>query len=81
VGTVSAAGTVLYMDGVNVASNATFTTPVSYSGYWRVGYDTVNTWPTSGTNNFFTGSMKFAAAYSVAFTPAQVQRHYNFGKL
>lgn len=84
VGTFSSAGTTLYMDGVVVASSTTvptFTTVVNYNGYWRVGYDNLNGWVPAGTNNFFTGSMKFAAAYSVALTPAQVQRHYNFGKL
>ena len=84
VGTFSAAGMTLYMDGVVVASNATspsHTTVINYNGYWRVGHDNQNSWPAIGVNRFYTGSMKFAAAYSVALTPAQVLRHYNFGKL
>lgn len=84
VGTFSAAGMTLYMDGAVVASattSPTFTTVVSYNGYWRVGHDNQNGWPSTGANPFYTGSMKFAAAYKVALTPAQVLRHYNFGKL
>ncbi|MGL4339465.1 MAG: LamG domain-containing protein [Rhodoglobus sp.] len=79
VGTSSSAGMVLYIDGVAVASNPAFTVSENYSGYWRVGYDNLNGWPAIGANRFFTGSMRFAAAYSVALTPAQVQRHYIAG--
>ena len=79
VGTVSSAGMVLYMDGAVVASNATFTVSETYNGYWRVGYDNQAGWPLIGANRFFTGSMKFAAAYSVALTAAQVRQHYAAG--
>lgn len=79
VGTVSSAGMVLYIDGAVVASNTAFTVSENYSGRWRVGYDNQNGWPLIGANRFFTGSMKFAAAYSVALTAAQVRQHYASG--
>jgi Concanavalin A-like lectin/glucanases superfamily len=79
VGTVSGAGMVLYIDGAAVASNATFTVSENYNGYWRVGSDNQAAWPLIGANRFFTGSMKFAAAYSVALTAAQVRQHYASG--
>jgi Concanavalin A-like lectin/glucanases superfamily len=79
VGTGSSTGMVLYIDGVQVASNASFSTFEIYNGYWRVGYDNQSGWAGAGANNFFTGSMKFAAAYSTALTAAQVSQHYASG--
>lgn len=81
VATMSAAtGMRLYLDGALVASNAAFTTPENYTGYWRVGYDTVSGWPGQPANFFFTGSMRFAAVYTTVLTPAQVANHYAAGR-
>ncbi|MBN9239905.1 MAG: signal peptidase I [Micrococcales bacterium 70-64] len=74
------AGMSLYVDGALVASSATFTVPENTTGYWRVGYDSLSGWPSTGTNYYFTGQMRWAAAYSIALTPAQVAAHYNAGR-
>jgi hypothetical protein len=73
-------GARLYMDGTLVASNATYTAGLSILGYWRIGYDSLAGWPGTGTNNFFTGSMRFAAVYTTVLTQAQVTNHYAAGK-
>lgn len=44
-------GMKLYMDGVLVGSNTT-STAQSYSGYWRIGYDNLTTWPNSVSSSF-----------------------------
>ena len=41
------AGGRLYIDGVMVASDATWTTAEAYNGYWRVGWDNLNAWGTA----------------------------------
>jgi hypothetical protein len=81
VATMSAAtGMALYVDGAVVASNTSYTAPESYTGYWRIGYDTVSGWPGSGSSYYFTGSMRFAAVYNTVLTATQVSSHYNAGR-
>ncbi|MDB5104420.1 MAG: hypothetical protein JWP91_2109 [Fibrobacteres bacterium] len=46
---LSTAGQFLYVDGVQVGSDATVTTGESYTGYWRVGYDGM-AWSPAPTN-------------------------------
>ena len=80
VSTMSAAtGMQLYVDGAVVASNANYTAPEPYNGYWRIGYDTTSGWPGTASNYYFTGSMRFAAVYGTALTGAQVSAHYTAG--
>ncbi|MBT1636781.1 LamG domain-containing protein [Clavibacter michiganensis] len=72
-------GMTLYVDGVRVAGNTAFTAPESNTGYWRIGYDNTSGWPNPG-NNYFTGSMRFAALYKTALTATQVKAHYDAGR-
>lgn len=74
-----ATGMTLYLDGVKAAGNTAFTAPESNTGYWKIGYDNTSGWPNAG-NNYFTGSMRFAALYKTALTATQVQNHYNAGR-
>lgn len=73
-------GMILYVDGTVVASNATYTTAETDTGYWRIGYDNLNGWVTAGTNYYFTGQMRFASVFSTVLTAAQVSAHYNAGR-
>lgn len=80
VGTMSPqAGMSLYIDG-KLSISYPFTTAQSFNGYWRVGYDNLNGWPSVASNYFFTGSMRYAAAYSTALTAQQVSNHYAAGQ-
>lgn len=72
-------GMILYVDGARVAGNTAFTAPESNTGYWRIGYDNTSGWPNPG-NNYFTGSMRFAALYKTALTATQVKAHYDAGR-
>ncbi len=65
----------LYVDGVKVGSNPT-TTNQSYEGYWRVGEDNLNSWPSQPTSSFFQGSIDDPSVYNSALTPAQVAAQY-----
>jgi hypothetical protein len=73
-------GMSLYLDGALVASNATFNAVQNYTGYWRVGYDSLSGWPNAATNTYFTGSLRFASVFTTALTASQVQQHYNAGR-
>jgi hypothetical protein len=69
-------GSNLYIDGVLQATDATMTTSQSYTGYWRIGYDSVNGWTSQPTNFYFTGSLDDIAVYNTALTAAQVGAAY-----
>jgi hypothetical protein len=84
-------GTNLYLDGSLAASNATFTTAQNYTGYWRIGNQSLakqpatvppaaTQWTGSASTGYFTGSMRFAAVYSTVLTAQQVSNHYGAGR-
>jgi hypothetical protein len=78
--TLSTSGMILYIDGASVGTNAA-TTAQAYSGYWRVGYDSLTGWTAPPTSNFFNGTLDEAAVYMTkALTPTQILNHYNAGK-
>ncbi|BDZ51956.1 hypothetical protein GCM10025867_41970 [Frondihabitans sucicola] len=76
----SSTGMTLYVDGAQVAVNASYNLAQTNTGYWRIGYDSITAWTGSGSNPYFTGSMRFASVYSTVLTAAQVQQHYNAGR-
>ena len=72
VATQGADGMRLYVDGIQVATNAA-TDAASYTGYWRVGGDRCFGGQTS---NFLAGTVDEAAVYATALTAAQVRSHF-----
>jgi len=76
VATGSTTGTVLYVDGVQVASNATASTVQSYTGYWHLGYGFATGWTNPPTSSYLTGSLAHAAYYATTLTAAQVASLY-----
>ncbi len=56
VGLVSASGMKLYMDGVLQGSNPA-STPQSYTGYWKIGYDNLVYWPNLPISHYFQGTI------------------------
>lgn len=70
----------LYADGALVASNTAYTAPENFTGYFRIGYDTVSGWPGQPSNFSFTGSMRYAAVYGTVLTATQVANHAAAGR-
>ena len=70
----------LYLDGVVVASNTSYKVAENYTGYFRIGYDTISGWPGAPANFAFTGSMRYAAVYSTELTAQQVAAHATAGR-
>jgi hypothetical protein len=75
--TLSGAGMILYIDGAQVANNAAITSSQDFTGYWRVGYDNVQWWPSAPTSNYFNGTLDDALVYHSALTPTEVAKLYN----
>lgn len=76
----SAAGSVLYLDGVKVGSNPK-SVAEDFGGYWRIGEGNTGGWPSApqGTS-YFTGSLSFAAAYATVLSAADVRAAYAIGR-
>ncbi len=81
VGTLSANGLILYVDGVAVASDPSVVSAQdNYNGYWRVGYDNLSGWPSAPSSSSFSGGIDEFAVYPSALTASQVAAHYAAGK-
>ncbi|WP_343533414.1 LamG-like jellyroll fold domain-containing protein [Pedobacter sp.] len=76
-GVLSGSGMALYIDGTLVAQDAAVTTAESTTGYWRLAYDNIDSWPSAPTNRYFTGSLDDAYIYSRALSAAEVTQLYN----
>ena len=72
----STTGTVLYVDGAQVATDAATTTIRPYLGYWRLAGDTLAYLPAAPASPYFAGSIADVAVYPTALTPAQVAAHF-----
>jgi PKD repeat protein len=80
VGSLSSAGLKLYVDGAEVASRTDVTAAEHLSlGYWRIGGDTVNQWPSAPLSGYFNGNIDEVAVYKHVLTPAEVAAHYSAG--
>ncbi|SFF00239.1 Concanavalin A-like lectin/glucanases superfamily protein [Actinacidiphila alni] len=69
----------LYVDGVLKASNTSITTSQNFNGYWRVGGDNLNGWPSQPSSNFFAGSIDEAAVFPTVLSASQVANQYALG--
>ncbi|MFL6161391.1 MAG: LamG-like jellyroll fold domain-containing protein [Jatrophihabitantaceae bacterium] len=69
----------LYLDGQLVASTNTVSSVLSYSGYLRIGYDSLTGWASAPTSNFLAGSVDEAAAYATVLSSTQIGNHYAAG--
>ena len=80
-GVLSASGMLLYIDGALIASNASVTTAQTYTGYWRVGYDRMDSswtdWPGGArTDAYFGGEIDDVIIYDRALSAAEVLALY-----
>ncbi len=56
----------LYVDGVRVARRTDTTQGEAYLGYWRVGGDNLDGWPSQPSSSNFAGSVDEVAIYPTA---------------
>jgi len=76
VATLSGAGMALYVDGQLVGANTGTTSGQAYSGYWRVGGDSLASWPNAPSSGYFKGTLDDVAIYPTALTLQQVRQHF-----
>ncbi len=76
VATLGANGMVLYVDGMKVGSRTDTTSGQAYSGYWRIGGDNLNAWPSQPSSNYLNGLIDDVAVYPTVLTSAKVRAHY-----
>ena len=79
VGTLSAAGLQLYIDGVLISTDATVTTAQNYIGYIRIAYDNNSGWTNQPSSFFFSGTLDEAAFWTRALSGTEVQQLYRRG--
>lgn len=76
VGTVDSSGIQLFVDGLRVARDQRYTTPRSYTGYWRLGSDTTTSFTNRPSDTALAGTIDEVAVTPRALTLAEVQSHY-----
>jgi hypothetical protein len=76
IATYSATGMYLYVDGNQVASNASPGAPINFTGYWRWGGDTLSGWPSNPTDSFITAYLDEFSVYTTQLSAQQVMWHY-----
>ena len=69
-------GAMLYVDGNLAAFDATMTAGQSYSGYWRIGGDTLNGVNGQPSNTNIQADIDEAAVYSTPLSARQIAEHY-----
>ncbi len=76
VATMGSDGMNLYVDGVKAASRTDNTTAQAFTGYWRIGGDTLNGWPSQPTSAALAGSIDDVAVYPTVLSADRVTAHY-----
>jgi hypothetical protein len=75
--TTGASGLKLYIDGNLIASDPTVTSGETITGYWRIGYSDLSTWPNEPSSYYFSGTLDDAVIYHRELTAAEVTGLYN----
>ncbi|WP_127842813.1 LamG domain-containing protein [Actinomyces wuliandei] len=73
------AGATLYVDGRLEAFESTMTTGQSYTGFWRVGGDTLEGVSGAPSTHYIEADVDEVAVYGVPLGPSQVAAHYTLG--
>ncbi|GAA5109344.1 hypothetical protein GCM10023339_09300 [Alloalcanivorax gelatiniphagus] len=77
VASLSTSGMKLYVDGAQVASRADVTVGEHLSiGYWRLGGDSLASWPSVPTSGYFNGSLDEVAIYKHELSAVEVATHH-----
>ncbi|UDY35503.1 PKD domain-containing protein [Dermatobacter hominis] len=80
VASMGPSGIRLVVDGAQVGANTGIRSAGAYWGYWRVGGDQLNSWPSRPTSNAFAGTLDEVAVYPTELSVAQAANHYNVAR-
>ncbi|WP_448626289.1 LamG-like jellyroll fold domain-containing protein [Geodermatophilus sp. URMC 64] len=73
-------GMAFYVDGALIGTNTSPISAENFTGYWRVGYDNLNAWPSPPTSNYFAGSVAHAAVFDRVLPADEVTGQYTAGR-
>jgi len=76
VGTLGPDGMNFYVDGTRVATRTDVVSGRARSGFWRVGGDILNGWPSAPTSKYFNGTIDEVSIYDKVLTAAEVSTQY-----
>lgn len=76
VATLGPDGMRLYVDGSPVASRTDTTAGQAYTGYWRIGGDTLTSWPSAPTSRYLAAAIDEVAVYPSVLSPSRISAHY-----
>ncbi len=78
---LSSAGMRLSVDGALVATRTQTTSGISYTGFWRFGYDTIPTnWSGSPSSPYLAGALQEVAVFPIALSAQAITDIYNTGQ-
>ena len=72
-------GLLLYVDGLKQGSDPTTTTAASFTGSWRMGFDSLTGWPTAPTSNFLAGTIDEARVFTRQLRDEEIANDYTAG--
>ena len=72
-------GMKLSVDGELVSANPAVRSAQGYSGYWRIGGDSLGGWPFSPARSYFTGDIDEVAISAAVLSAQQIARRYSLG--
>lgn len=75
--TLGASGMKLYVDGGLVGNDPAVTTAESYTGYWKIGYNDIFTWPNEPSSHYFQGTLDDAVIYQRELSASEIGVIYN----
>jgi Concanavalin A-like lectin/glucanases superfamily/Regulator of chromosome condensation (RCC1) repeat/Domain of unknown function (DUF5011) len=74
VGTLSSStGMSLYIDGELATNQPSFNVAQNFEGWWRIGYDSLNTWPDLPASDYFQGTIDEVQIWNTALNAAEIQ--------
>jgi hypothetical protein len=72
-------GLLLYVDGLRQGTDTTTTSATSYSGYWRLGYDSLSGWTGTHSSDYFAGSLDEARVVTRQESDTEIKNDYTAG--
>jgi hypothetical protein len=73
-------GLAFYVDGSLIGTNTQTTAAWNGTGYWRIGADSVNSWPNQPSSPYFAGRLAHAGVTYRVLTAEEVTGQYLAGK-
>jgi len=73
-------GLAFYVDGTLIGTNTSTTAAENSTGYWRVGFDSLGSWPNVPTSSYFAGSVAHAMVVDRPLTADEIAGQYTAGR-